>query len=295
MANHTRLQTRLRALRARQGRDTFLDALERAKGLSRVTSDDTSLVSSDGTLSVSSYGLNKTIGTALIGGTHGSIAALADVDILTHARATKLDGSAPVALTAGQSCIVSVLAALVSDVPADAFVFGDSATSGSEVAPTLAQCREALRKKSVANHLPSGLGMETGRITYKRVDQVTFTYSGTPDPGPTADKVTIDYNGVEVVNYDIASAVLNTEVAAIRALLVTALAAEPVTVGGAGAVITITADDGVVLQASSSAVVLGGAGDLAVVKTDTDTMTATHTDPATDHAAKAKRLAGALG
>lgn len=295
MAAHSYLENRMLVMKARRkAGEGYRDMAQVARGQTRVVSDDASLVSSNGaSLTTAAYEIDETTGDVLIGGTLGTLAALDDQDLLADLDAFNLDGSAPAAIDAGKSVIVARCAVLVNDVPARAYVFGDAADTGEEAEPTPTQCREAIEKGGLANHKASGLGIVLGTITIKRVDQATLTYSGTPDIDP-GDVATIDYNGVEVVNYTILSATLNDEVAAIRALLDTALAAEPVTVGGSNAVITITADDDATLDAVAADVTVGDGGDMAVAVTATDPVTMVHSDPAASDAIKQGRLAGVL-
>lgn len=97
----------------------------------------------------------------------------------------------------------------------------------------------------------------------------TLTFSGTPDITGAKDHIEVFYNDDETPIYDedCTSDTLNTEVGAIRDALTTLLAAEPVTVGGSNAVITLTMDDGEALADISVTITLAQ-GDFACVETD---------------------------
>jgi hypothetical protein len=91
---------------------------------------------------------------------------------------------------------------------------------------------------------------------------LTFTFSGTPEVG---DDMNITINGV-LGSHTVDSAVLNDEVGDLRTALTTALAAEPVTVGGAAAVVTVTADDERVWMTGTASINLVASGSLAVAE-----------------------------
>jgi hypothetical protein len=91
---------------------------------------------------------------------------------------------------------------------------------------------------------------------------VTWTFSGTPEVG---DVMSITVNGIET-NYTAAGTVLNTEVSALAALVIAALAGEDVTAADATPAITATADNDGESFTYDSSVTLVGSGDLAVAE-----------------------------
>jgi len=91
---------------------------------------------------------------------------------------------------------------------------------------------------------------------------VTLTFSGTPEVG---DHMIVTVNGIEV-DYTVASAVLNTEVDALRAAMVTSLGGEDVTVAGVAPAITITADNAGESFTYDSEIQLVGTGSLDVAE-----------------------------
>jgi hypothetical protein len=95
--------------------------------------------------------------------------------------------------------------------------------------------------------------------------QVTFTFSGVPEVGDQMDITVNGQTGTHIVD----GVTLNDEVDDLRAALVTALAAEPVTVGGASPAITVTADVGGVPFTYSSLITLVATGSLAVAEQET--------------------------
>jgi len=270
--------------------------LEVARGISRVLGDDTTLLTSDGaSLTTSVYQIDSSAGPVMVAGTVALIGALNDQDLLADLTVYDLNGETTLvaAIANAQGVVVLGVVVLINDVPVQRWIWGTVGVGGAEVVPTPTQVFDALRKAAPTNYLSSGLGVIVSKMTIRRQGQVTFTFSGTPDDGPPADNLRITYDGVNT-NRDAATEVLATEVGALRSSMVTALAAKAVTVGGTGAVITITADVGTALAAYSSAITLGGVGDLAVGESVTDQVTNTHADPATDTALKAWREAGAL-
>jgi len=76
------------------------------------------------------------------------------------------------------------------------------------------------------------------RIEADVAQDISFDFTGTIE---VDDIISITVNGI-ATSYTATSAVLATEVAALKALVITALAAEPVTVGGATTHITVVAD-----------------------------------------------------
>jgi hypothetical protein len=295
MANHDRIESRLRQLARSSGYVAYLDMLEVARGISRVTGDDTTCLTSDGgTISTTVYQIDMSAGVVLIGGTVGAISALDDQDLLADLTVYELDGStSPTAISNGEGVVALGVVVLINDVPTLLWIWGATGTGGAEVVPTATQVFEALRDGAPTNYYSSGLGVIVSKVTIRRQGQATFTFSGTPDVGAPADNMQIIYDSIDT-NRDVTSTTLNTEVAALKSDLTTALAAKAVTVGGTGAVITITADVGTALAAYSSAITLGGVGDLDVTESVTDTVTMVHADPASDTALKAWREAGAL-
>ena len=100
-----------------------------------------------------------------------------------------------------------------------------------------------------------------------------------------------------VTDYTAVSAVLNDEVGALRSALVTALAAEAVTVSGATNVIIVTADVTGVEFTYDSLITLTGGGTMEVAEvltTDFAAVTMVHAAAASDDALKQERLAGVL-
>ncbi len=296
MANHDKLETRLRRLKVSAGYQSYLEELDVARGISRVLGDDTTILPSDGgTISTTVYEIDVSAGVLMIGGSVGAIGALNDQDILADLTIVDLNGESTLvaAIDNAEGVVVLGVGTIVNDVLVLRWVWGAVGTGGAEVVPTATQVFEALRDAAEANYLSSGLGVICVKVTVRRQGQATYTFSNAPDTGPPADNMQIVYDGVDT-NRDVTSTTLNTEVAALKADLVTALAAKAVTVGGTGAVITLTADVGTDLATNTGAIVLGGAGTFAVAKSTTDSVTEVHADPASDTDLKAWREAGAL-
>lgn len=298
MANHTTLETiLLQALRDSHDEDRtrWATMIAGARGQSYVNGDDADLVSTDGgTIDADEYEVDVAAGDVLIGGTHGTIDALDDKDLLDANDTTTidLDGVAVTSADAidnGQSVVVVMLAVLISGTPSLVFVMGAAATTGSQVTPTPEQCRKAIELAGISGLNASGLGIVLGTITIKRVQVLTLLYSGTPEVG---DDMNVTVNGVDTT-HTADGTTLNDEVGDLRSALTTDLAAEPVTVGGTAATITITADDGETFTYAAD-IVLTATGDLAVADTDGETVSMTHSDPSADDTVKGRRLAGAL-
>ena len=169
MSNHASLQRELRTELVRSGSVNFERLLAAARGSSRVTTGDASLVSSDGTTMTSAaHQIDVTTGDVLIGGTFDAIALLDDQDLVAAGFGFNLDGSAAALLTDLNSVEVALIAIIVAGVPALVAVFGAEALTGAEVEPTAAQCRVALGLAGITDHLSSGLGLIVSRITLAR-------------------------------------------------------------------------------------------------------------------------------
>lgn len=161
------------------GARRYAELAQIARGVSRVTTGDTSLVSTDGaSLSTSVYALNVSTGDVLLAGVHGTIAAETDTDILLETNACDLNGAAPAAVEDGFELVVAICAILVNGAPELAYVFGDPvALAATPVAPTPDQCRIALGKLGITDHLESGVGIVVGNVTFSRNTTMTLTHS----------------------------------------------------------------------------------------------------------------------
>jgi len=112
---------------------------------------------------------------------------------------------------------------------------------------------------------PAPSQVAVGKVEADQAKVMTYTFSGTPEVG---DKLKITCNDIET-EHTADSTTLNDEVGDLRSDLVTALAGEDVTVGGADAVITITADNAGEDFTSSALITLTDDGDLAVAEVET--------------------------
>ncbi len=185
------LETDLRVTRARSSgaagsRLEIVKDLYRA--LSRVLGG---LQSADGASQTTTvYQIDATAGHVLLGGVSGTIAALDDKDLLNpaHIKSYRLNGTAPVALTAdGKTYAVALCVFLVSGTPALRAIFGAEANDGAEVAPTVAQCFSAMKAAAEAGYKGTP-GLLVGRIKIQRVatNTITMTHSNV---GTTAELI----------------------------------------------------------------------------------------------------------
>lgn len=296
--NHLHLESRLRVLSRRSGRNRYRDLLIASRGVTRVLTDDASGVTSNGgTISTTEHQVDMTAATVMIGGTIKALGALNDESLLSHDRACRLDGSEPEAIGGnGLQRVVAAVAVIVEGEPAIAFVHGDDAPIGDAAQPSPAQCERALGlakelgRAGFEDYLPSGLGIVLAYVTVKRRQQVTLTFSGTPESG---DEMTVVIDG-EDVTHVADSTSLNNEVGDLRTAIENALGADYV-IGGTNAVITIEAADTLLTEMEVSATIeLTGTGSLDVAQTDTDQVTLAHSDPASDLVLKGHRLGGSL-
>lgn len=179
MSNHATLERRLRELRASSGRKAYDDLLNVARGVSRVVSDDASLVTVDGlTVNSTVYQIDYTAGDVLIGGHFESLALANDQDLLVDISSWNLDGSPAAAIADLNSVWIMLAAIIVSGAVEVHAVFGAEAPTGNEVKPTPAQVREALSLAMITGHNASGLGIIFAEINAARSGgAVTFTHS----------------------------------------------------------------------------------------------------------------------
>jgi len=150
-----------------------------ARGLTRVTTAETSLLTSDGgTVDATHYQIDLATGDVLIGGLFGVIAALNDKDLLVPAdiESYALDGSAAVALEDGEDGEVALVAIIVDGAIEIRAIFGAPAATGEAVAPTASECFDALRLAEIADYYSSGLGMVIARLLISYDTTVTMTH-----------------------------------------------------------------------------------------------------------------------
>lgn len=102
-----------------------------------------------------------------------------------------------------------------------------------------------------------------GRIEADVAQVIHFDFANSPEVG---DKLAITINGI-LTERTAVGTVLNTEVDALRSAMVTALAAQPVTVGGVSPQITVTADTAGEPFTYASLITLVGTGPLTVTET----------------------------
>jgi hypothetical protein len=131
----------------------------------------------------------------------------------------------------------------------------DSDLSAVELAAVTAAFSQSPRVSTVG----------VARIEADVAQVYTYTFTGSPEVG---DVISITIDG-ELGTHVVDSTVLNDEVSDLRTALGTALTALDVTVGGADAVITVTADVAGDEFTQSSSIVLNDAGNLAVGAVET--------------------------
>ncbi len=184
-AAHAYIETRLQKLLARNsGGVAYANLIQSARGITRVTSDDTSGVSSDGTVSTTEYGINLTLFDALIGGTHGRVAALADQDLLADVDAFDLDGKTDgVAAVADLNSVWIVCVCVLQGstaAPKLYFIFGRAALTAEVERPDESACRvalcKALKAGSITDYKDSGLGLVVCAIKVDRAGGVTLVH-----------------------------------------------------------------------------------------------------------------------
>ena len=165
---YTKLQSLLRTAlnRSGTGHERLMEA---ARSQCVVPGADTTLLSSDGaTMDSTAHLIDVAIGNVLLGGLHDSIAALTDQSLIAADFGYKLDGTTPALLTDLMSVEIALCAIIVNGAAALVAVFGAEALTGAEVAPTASECRIALEKAGITNHLASGIGIITGRLDLAR-------------------------------------------------------------------------------------------------------------------------------
>lgn len=153
-------------------------SVSRAMTMQIGTDGDTGFVTSDGgTVNTTAVQINMTAGRAVVDGVPGKIAALTNFAILGTGAAKCIGptGAAGVIPTAnGKTKAAALCIVVISGALDFRVVLGAEANDGAQVAPTAADCRDALALAAISG-LRVGAGLIVQRFTVARGASTTIT------------------------------------------------------------------------------------------------------------------------